>query len=325
MSVKDINNAHKASRINEKRTNNQGMIMTIIEYNNAKDIFVEFDDRYKTVVHTNYANFSKGKVKNPNYKLHNNKNLKEIRVGQERLNNQGYIMRIIAYNNSDDIIVEFQDKYKALIHTTYKNWYCGKVENPYGANVFGVGITGNKYSTQIKEYKTWVNMISRCFSEKEKGKHPTYKDVTCCEEWLFYENFYEWLHSQENFDKWYNGEYWNVDKDILIKGNKIYSPEACCLVPHVINALFIKCNKLRGDLPIGVYKHKNKFVAKFSDPYTNKSKYIGSYETSEDAFQAYKNYKENLIKQMAQEEYRKGNITKKCYDTMMNYQVEITD
>lgn len=47
------------------------------------------------------------------------------KIGEEKLNNQGYLMRIIQYNKSDDIIVEFQDKYKAKIKTTYGNYKNG--------------------------------------------------------------------------------------------------------------------------------------------------------------------------------------------------------
>ena len=96
-------------------------------------------------------------------------------------------------------------------------------------------------------------MINRCFYEKIKEEHPTYKNVTCSEEWLLFENFYEWLHLQENFDKWYNEDKWCLDKDILVKGNKIYSPKTCCLVPQNVNTLFTKKNANRGKLPIGVF------------------------------------------------------------------------
>ena len=194
--------------------------------------------------------------------------------------------------------------------------------------ICGVGITGSKYPVSInkkhlKEYKTWTDMIYRCFDENKKKRHPRYKDVTCCDKWLNYENFYEWLHSQENFEQWLNGERWNLDKDILIKGNKIYSSEACCLVPQSVNILFIKNNKQRGDLPIGVSRSNNKFKSEYHA--SNCHVYLGVYETVEDAFLKYKNAKESYIKQVARLEFDNGNITKRCYDAMMNYKVEIDD
>ena len=206
------------------------------------------------------------------------------------------------------------------------------IKNPYHPEVYGVGIVGNKYQTtsnhkQTKDYEAWCNVLQRCFDKKikEKKKYLTYQDVTCCTEWLLFDNFYEWIHSQDNYDKWLNGDKWAIDKDILIKGNKTYGSETCCLVPHNVNGLFLKSNATRGDLPIGVSIHGNGFQARCHNPIVNKEEYLGSYSTPSYAFLAYKKYKENLIKQIAQTEYNKGNITEECYNAMMNYQVEITD
>lgn len=173
-------------------------------------------------------------------------------------------------------------------------------------------------------------MLQRCYDIKYQNRYPTYQDVTCCNEWLLFENFYEWLHSQENFDKWYNGKRWEVDKDILIKGNKLYSPNTCCLVSPKINCLFTKCNIVRGEYPIGVtYDKKSmRYEARISisNNGNGKSRSQGEYPTPEDAFYlGYKPYKEKYIKQIAQEEYDKGNISTQCYKAMINYKVEITD
>lgn len=253
-----------------------------------------------------------------------------IRLGEERLNNQGCLMRIIEYNNANDIVVKFQDERGATVNTKYQHFLSGNIKNPYIPSVFEIGITGNKYITSknyklLKEYKSWCKMLERCFSEKYKKEHPTYKDVTCCDEWLLYENFYEWLHGQENFEKWLNGDRWAVDKDILVKGNKIYSPETCCLVPVNVNTLFVKNDSTRGKLPIGVRKNGNGFITVCKNPFTKSIEYFGTYTTIEETFQSYKNIKEYYIKQVAHLEYEKGNISKKCYDAMLRYEVEITD
>lgn len=257
-------------------------------------------------------------------------NMRDERLGEERLNNQGCSMIIVEYNDSSDIIVQFQDEYQAEVRATYRDFKDGEIKNPYFPNIFG-GKIGTKYSSKrngkmAKEYETWLDMLQRCYSNKYKEKHPTYQTTTCCEEWLNYENFYEWLRSQENFDKWLNGKCWALDKDILIKGNKIYSPETCLLVPHIVNGLFAKSNAKRGEYPIGVYKHGNRYCAQCKNPFlNNKIRYIGSYLMPEKAFEAYKSYKENLIKQVARIEYDNNNIVKECFDAMMNYKVEIND
>ena len=247
------------------------------------------------------------------------------RLGEENINHQGCLMKIVKYNKATDIFVEFQDQYKTVVHTQYSNFKQGNVRNIFYPNVYGVGITGNKYSTRTKEYKLWINMMARCFDKKEKDKHPTYQNATCCEEWLYYPNFYEWLHSQENFEKWLNGYRWNVDKDILVKRNKIYSPETCCLVPQNVNTLFVKKDENRGVLPIGVTICNDGFKARCQNPITKQRDDLGNYSTPTQAFLVYKNHKENLIKEVAQLEFNNGNITEACYNAMMNYVVEITD
>lgn len=253
------------------------------------------------------------------------------RIDEERLNNQGCLMKIVEYIDSHNIVVEFQDEYKAKVHTQYVHFQIGNVNNPYRKTICNKGVVGDKYPCKIKhkhtkEYIAWRGMLLRSFDEKTKIEHPTYKDVTCCEEWLYYPNFYEWLHTQKNFDKWLSGEKWAVDKDILIKGNKVYSPDTCCLVPMSINTIFAKKRKTNNDLPTGVRLiGECRYQVYCCNLYANKQECLGTYSTIEEAFYTYKIYKESYIKQVAQDEYSKGNITKECYEAMLRYEVEITD
>lgn len=313
-----------SNRIGEIRLNNQGQPMKIIEYTNAKNIIVEFQDMHKAKTKTTYNSFVRGCITNPYDKQ---------RLGEIKLSNDNCLMKIIEYNKANDIVVEFQDDYKAKVHTQYSNFKTGNVRNPFSKSVYGIGVVGDKYEVQqsngkrTREYAAWRNILKRSFNKEYKEKHPTYQNVTCCNDWLYYPNFYEWLHSQPNFEKWHENKKWSVDKDILIKGNKLYSPETCCLVPQNINALFTKRDNCRGNCPIGVtYNKKSKrYWAQCENQLTNENSYIGAYDTELKAFEAYKNKKEYIIKQVAEVEFAKGNITKKCYEAMMNYIVEITD
>lgn len=260
------------------------------------------------------------------------KSKKENRLGEERYNEQGCLSKIIEYKDANDIIVQFQDKYKTKIHTKYDSFLKGRIKNPYHPEIYGVGMIGIKYPIRInneytKEYRAWLSILWRCFNKKFKKNRPTYQTVICCNKWFLYEDFYEWLHSQKNFDKWFNGDNWAIDKDILIKGNKLYSPETCCLVPQHVNSLFVKTEKTRGNYPVGVNydKSSNKYRAQCSNLLTGERKHLGLFKTPEQAFQAYKEYKEAIIKQVAQIEYNKGNITQQCKNAMLNYIVEITD
>lgn len=252
------------------------------------------------------------------------------RLHEEKCNNQGCLMKIVEYNSHNDMIIEFQDECKYRMHTQYCNFQNGNVKNPYYPSVYGVGITGLKYPRSFncritKEYNSWFNILQRSFSENEKNRSPYYKDVTCCEEWFLFENFYEWLHNQDNFDKWYSGKRWAIDKDIIVKGNKLYSPDTCCLVPQNVNCLLLKRDALRGEFPIGVKKRGDKFEANCGNPFTRKREHLGVYDTPEEAFLTYKIHRENYIKQVAEIEYKSGNITKPCYEALINYSIDIDD
>lgn len=105
------------------------------------------------------------------------------------------------------------------------------------------------------------------------------------------------------------------------EGNKIYSPKTCCIVPREINTLFLKRESSRGDWPIGVYKKRKKFSACISSKIKNIG--LGTFNTPDEAFQAYKVAKEKYIKQVADK--WKGKIDERVYEAMYNYEVEITD
>ena len=160
--------------------------------------------------------------------------------------------------------------------------------------------------------------------KKIHKKYPTYIDCEVCEEFHNFQNFAEWY-----YDNYYEveGERMELDKDILFKHNKIYSPETCIYVPQTINSLFVKNDKLRGESVIGTSLKNGKYVVRchMINPETGKSKseYLGYYTTQEKAFEVYKYYKEKNIKQVA--DYYKGQIPQKIYDVLYDYEVEIDD
>ena len=161
-------------------------------------------------------------------------------------------------------------------------------------------------------------MIKRCYNKKATEKEPTYIGCAVDERWHNFQNFAEW------YDENYNPETmkeWHLDKDILIKRNKIYSHETCCFVPQEINLLFVKSNNTRGKYPIGVYKENRKFITQVR--INGKREIVGSFNTPEQAFQAYKTAKEQYIKEVADK--WKDKIDPRVYNAMYNYKVEITD
>lgn len=252
------------------------------------------------------------------------------RVGETNINTNGSLMTIIEYNNANDIVVEFKDGYK--IKTFYSKFKDGEIRYPYDKTVFKVGYIGiGNYKTKIKkeqtiQYKYWFSMLQRCYDEKYKISRSTYEDKYVCEEWHNFQNFAKWF--DENYYE-VDGQKMQLDKDILFKGNKVYSPDTCVFVPQRINTLFTKSDKARGEYPIGVsYKNEtNRYRANYSmyDKQTNKKKqkHIGYYNTPEEAFYKYKEFKENYIKEVANE--YKDKIPQKLYEAMYNYVVEIDD
>lgn len=198
-----------------------------------------------------------------------------------------------------------------------------------GKLVHGIGTKGMRYPTRdeinnLKEYNLWADMLRRCTPEFW-NERPAYTGVTCSENFKSYEYFYEWCQQQNGFrSKHDNGRFWHLDKDILVRGNKVYSEDTCVFLPQNINLLITDSKGIRGKYPIGVTfdSRRNKFQSRCHDG-TGTLKHLGLFYTAEDAFQAYKVYKEVLIKQVANE-YR-TQIDPRAYQALLNYTVEITD
>ena len=254
------------------------------------------------------------------------------RLNETKINKFGSEIKIIKYNNSNDIDVYFPKYNWVSRNRQYTDFKTGKIQCPYEPRFYGVGYVGEgKYTFKTHRciYDKWTSMIERCYNKKYQEKRPTYIGCAVCSEWHNFQNFAKWY--EENYYE-IEGEKMCLDKDILVKGNKIYSPETCIFVPQRINELFVKNNAIRGKYPIGIsyHKTKEKLIVRcnvFDDnsiSYT-KSKQIGIFQINqiEEAFKLYKQYKEKTIKQMA-DKY-KLYIPQKLYDAMYRYEVEIND
>jgi len=195
--------------------------------------------------------------------------------------------------------------------------------------VYGVGLNSSEYpatfnNRMLKEYDLWKSMLLRC-TEKYWVKRQSYSGTKCSDNFKNYSFFYEWCNSQVGFkSKDEKGNYWQLDKDILVKGNKTYSEDICVFVPSRINNLFIKGDAVRGEYPVGVCLDKRwgRFAAQCNDS-RGKQRHLGYFATPEEAFQAYKKFKEWYIKQVAKEYV--GQIDPRTYESLMNYKVMLTD
>ena len=245
-------------------------------------------------------------------------------VGKVCKSNLSGNFKIVEYNNKTNVKIQFINTgYEAVVELG--NIRNGYVKDRLSPSVYGVGIIGAKYPSKVngvltKEYELWREMLKRCYSDTYQKKYPTYEGCKVSDNFLHYEYFYEWCQNQIGFDI----EGFELDKDLLIKGNKVYNESTCVFIPAEINSLLIKCTASRGEHLIGVSWHKRDkvFMAKVSKN-KGKQEYLGYFKTEIEAFNAYKKAKESFIKEQANK--WKSQIDKRVYDSLMNYTVEITD
>ena len=215
-------------------------------------------------------------------------------------------------------------------HAAYNNFKKGKIKCPYESRYFDIGYLGEgkykmcKNGKHTDEFKIWYHMLERCYDPNYKEKYPSYKGCEAEEYLLNFQHMGKWI--DENYYE-VPGEKMCLDKDILHKGNKIYSRETCIFVPERINTLFVKCNKSRGKDPIGVSpRPSGNYLAYCNNGY-GKQIPLGTYSTKEEAFKVYKECKEKIIKETI--DLYEGIIAEPYYSrlkkAMYNYKVEITD
>ena len=252
------------------------------------------------------------------------------RTGEEGYNNFGSKMVIVEYRKALDIDVYFPEYNWTFEHTRYDNFKKGKIKCPYERRHYGVGYLGEgKYKTKengkfTDEYDIWHHMIQRCYDPKYQEKEPTYKGCAVENYFLNFQNMGEWIN--ENYYE-IHGEKMCLDKDILCKGNKIYSRNTCVFVPQRINNLFTKCDNSRGKNPIGVHPNSSGNYQVHCNNGYGKQISLGTYNSKEEAFQVYKQYKESLIKETI--DSYEGKIPEPHYsrlrEAMYNYKVEMDD
>ena len=245
-------------------------------------------------------------------------------VGKVCKSNSSGDFKIVKYNHAKDVEIQFlKTGYEATVRLGHIK--IGNVKDPYAPSVHGVGVTGTKYPITVddvitKEYDLWRNMLQRCYNGSFKNKNPTYGGCEVSENFKSYEYFYEWCNKQIGF----GNQGWQLDKDLLVKGNKVYSEGSCVFLPQEINSLLVKSNASRGEHLIGVCwdKAKKAFKAQVRKN-KGKQEFLGYFKTELEAFNAYKQAKETFVKEQANK--WKGKIDIRAYNALMNYEVNIDD
>lgn len=159
-------------------------------------------------------------------------------------------------------------------------------------------------------YNQWKNMMMRCYSPSYQKKKPSYIGCTVCEEWLKYSVFFEWynIHYREGFQ---------LDKDLLVSGNKVYSPDTCAYVPKRINLLFATHKASRSG-SIGVFPSPNGryFVMCSTERNGN---HHGTYDTVSEAESVYKRVKEGEVRFQATQ--HKDELDRVIFNYLMTWEV----
>ena len=231
---------------------------------------------------------------------------------------------MLKYNDTANVEIQFLNTGFEMV-ARLDHIRNGNVKDHYVPSVHGIGVVGNKYPSRVngvvtKEYILWQSMLQRCYSDSFKKKRPTYEGCEVSDKFKSYEYFYEWCHNQIGF-----GECgFQLDKDLLVKGNKVYSENTCVFLPKEINVALTKCTASRGEHLIGVYWHKrNKAFVGMVNKNKGTQEHLGYFKTELEAFKAYKQAKESFIKEQANK--YKSQIDDRAYNALMNYTVEIDD
>ena len=291
------------------------------------------------------------------------KDEKQILKGYISIVRENLTSKLVYYLNKNCVVVEFNETHN-LVQKSYTAFKRNEIYDPLRETKHG-GILGYaSYSTIYKDiYTVWTSLLARAYTHESGGK--SYSDTSLSKDWLYFPNFLNWYLSQCNYTQdiitilVQNSEELQLDKDILIKGNREYSSTACCLVPKQINNL-IKHRTKSSYYPLGLDLHSNCIRATITKNNTPNNRCTCNFKTFEssssvyyDIAKAYKNinkipkeqwaaigycflwYKEQKeaeINRLAEYWYNyeyEGQIyhciTKECYDALMNWVVDIND
>lgn len=236
-------------------------------------------------------------------------------------------MVIIEYLNYKEVVIKF-------LNTGYttKEWLnsvkSGEVRDKSLPSECGVGFVDIEGAApkgiMTPEYHLWNAMLNRCYNNTVNDKCLTYKGCSVSEDFKYLSKFKDWCRQQIGFNqKDIKGKSFSLDKDILVRGNKVYSAETCAFVPQEINSLIISGKSYRGLLPQGVVLSSNKKRYRARVSMCGKLHDQGTFDTPEEAFMKYKEVKEAYIKEVA-DKY-KDVIDPRVYKALYAWTINIDD
>lgn len=262
------------------------------------------------------------------------------RIGETNINKYGSKLEILEYNGYYNVIVGIDTKEGDIFNRyncTYQNFKKGEISSPYERRIQNVGFTGDgEFGTIENQYffSLFTNMMNRVYNKNVHIVKPGYIGTNINISWHNFQNFCQWC-----LLNYYtiNNEEMHLDKDLLFKYNKEYGPFTCTFLPQTINKIFARPTDIsKKELPTGITirKERNYKIYESTCCYTinglHHKDHIGFYDTVEDAFSYYKEYKERVIKDIANDYwFNKGGKDipqfKIVYEAMMNYAIEYND
>lgn len=244
-----------------------------------------------------------------------------IEIGTKFQNNKGHWAEVVSYKDRKSMVIRYLDEYNYSATVAYSNLKSGAFRSPYEKTLRGVGYLGEGIherkngKKQTRAYTVWAAMIARCYCYEQYKTLKTYEGCTVCDAWHNFQVFAEWYYNQIGWDKGFQ-----LDKDLLVEGNKIYSPTTCCLVPKQINTLLVGNTTKRSKTPVGVSFCKRRLKYLVQTTVRGEHVSLGAFTEMEDAAMTYKIAKEAYVKEIAKE--YKELIPKKVYDNLMSWEVE---
>lgn len=225
-----------------------------------------------------------------------------MQIGNIYKTNEGGTVKVLEYVNAFRVLIKHQDDHGHETWVRADHLRNGAIKNPLHPSVFSKGFLGvgrheaSKNGKRTPAYAAWLNMLQRCYSPKSHTRYPTYVGCSVAEEWLSFQNFADWFEDQCREDDW------QLDKDLLVEGNKVYSPSTCMFVPSAVNNLFIDAGSARGAYPIGVSREGKGFRADLSK--RNKWEYLGTFPTVRQAQAAYTKAKIDHALELIENDFR---------------------
>lgn len=166
-------------------------------------------------------------------------------------------------------------------------------------------------------YRVWSSMLHRCYGKRSVVVNSTYYGCTVYGDWHRFSIFKKWMETQE-----WEGKH--LDKDLLVRGNKIYSPETCIFVSMQVNIFLIDRGRHRGKYMIGCYWDKKScgYRAFCNNPITAKQEHLGIFSTEQEAHDAWLAKKLEHARTLANMQ-NDDRVSKTLIERYTNYDVEI--